>query len=347
MTKYITVCYRPLTTVSPAFYGSGVALVGYSYPFSRPIPTIYTVAGAALNLLSNVTGYSYDALESLVLNDKLKIYGVYIKALMGNKELSLVPVFAFYYRGRLQPIQLLTPSSTEVYMPLTKPVKKPVNAKLVLALAKLTAEGADISSLYHLEVDTVYRVGILIDEKTRTVQRQGALYSYTAIANYTICGDGGCTNKISFCVDLEIEHGDLETKIMDVADKTNVVAQDLGGEQSVSKPELRLCREAPRLVVLSKKGSGLQLAVSHIALDERGGEGIDIEYTTLRGEKVEAYIGRIELLTGWLIRDNTPKPPQLTLAPGTLYWSSKTGVAPPTPKGWWQKLLATAIPLKE
>ncbi len=343
MTTYITICYKPLTYITPAFYGTGVALVSYSYPHSRLIPSIYTVAGAVLNLLSNITDYEFEELEKLVLEDKLRIYGVYIKAHYGDEELNLVPLLAVRSEGTITPPKVCRENVVS-YIPPAKPIDKPRDAKLVLALVRLTTEGADISRIYELNVEVTHRVGVAINRNTRTVLEPGSLYGYTGIARYVICRSGNCTEDVSFCVDLEIEEDKFSARLIERVRNIRIIAQDFGGEQSVAEPYIELRRTPPVLISLAKGRTTQVLAVSHIAVKELD-NGYKVEYVTLRGEKIEAFIGRMELLTGWLARMNRPKTPILTLAPGTIYWSKEIRDEHRSAE-WWQKLLTTAVPLK-
>ena len=309
--KYYEICFKPLQALHPLYIGSRAPLEPNTFATGSIIPSTWTLTGAALNAISMNSSFSKDELIKMISNNELTFSGPYLldesswRAQDPNKQrIVIVP---------LQGIPDLAQDreSTSPYFEIIPARKVPVKG-LWLAAIRIRKGEASIVSYMDPEATFTERIGIKLSKTdntfTKTVE-EGMIYSYRALEDLQARSDRISLNRPLYCTIFSLPAE------LDGTPVSGII--DLGGKHGIAKYMIRETSSDPFLH-LSRLGCSLKepiLAVSHIPLIKISDNPTVLTYNKC---KVEAVLGKIQVLYGWDYKNNTIKGPTLTITPGSF-----------------------------
>jgi hypothetical protein len=354
-------CYTLQDTVAPVYLGGNIALEATTHSRSLLVPTIWSLAGASLMLISKFSGKEPQKLEADVRNGKIKFYGPYIVS-----DTELRERIASNLRPRRFFLPVLVPSKPLQHIgaaiksdALTLFPLKPLSLGLPTygaGLAFIPVNPASArgpvslnTSLYRMIYSGEERIGVALDRERKVVDvRRGSIYSYSAIRDLKLCGPSECFRP-SFCVEALIEESGISKRLQDSLQQAKKLVVDVGGKNTLAT--ITISSAEPTLISLAEAEGDVRLAVSHIGVFVNGESGKQHVYTTC-GRVLKHYHGLLVVLSGWSYRENIQKPPILTLAPGSIYQVSEgkheeTVISHVSSHKYWAYvLLRTSVPVE-
>lgn len=348
--EYFSFHLEPLT---PLFFGTRQELSPYEYPKSAILPSIYTLGGTILRVISNVCQIEFKDIEEYVMKEDIVVRGPYIVAKFGESFKYFVPAPFDRLHGMVLEFELMEKRPELVYermdglpLPEIARLEKKVFKPEGLLLVEIAFKGAELGwsinprSFAVLRTRVTERTSFEMNRTLRTVQH-GTLYFRSMIESYTLDSNiYGTSSRIAFGCDVKLV-GEIRKKL-EVADSKDLKIR-FGGEGGMARAILRR-GEIPLIKAFqlkdTLKAERVLLAVSHVALRKEDGK----LYALGIGE-VEWILGRVELVGGWLLREKKFKKHVPALTPGSLF-RIKNEKTPYNIDEWYLKLLSTAVPYR-
>lgn len=333
--KALQIAFEP---ISPVYFGSEMEIRIAFRPSSRAIPTIYTMAGALLSFLSDIA--PYEMLRRLIVNDELRIYGVYT---MINGRAYIPAPFDVLWRDnaplRRMKVAKARGSSGFIYRPMIEAVGalKGDEEYCYDALAPLDKlPEVHFSELVLLKPQERERIGIALDRVKKVTIRE-LLYSLKDIEAYELrkvgerLSEEGAKVRPKFCVDVTGSND-----LMNDIEKMVKGFCRIGGEHGIAFFEIS------RNALLLEKCAKLQadkayMAVSHLPIKK---EGMSLVIEGIGSLKWS--IGSIELLSGWDYAENKPKAIIAAMRPGTVFELAEVRSESKVTH-WYKKLLRSIV----
>ena len=352
------ICYKLLADVVSAYLGTNIPLEPYTYSKSVPLPSIWTMGGAALNLIAVLSGVDYAQLEDAITKGDLCLYGVYVLppsqlSSLRQKESprSIIAPLISTDHG----IQAFKPpyGSTGAITPVGVSPRRVAlvrDSKPRLRMAKLSLSRgiAKILDIYDIKMNYERRIGVALNRTRKTIdKRGGSIYSYSCISSISLCSRRECFRNPMFCIEVQLCNG-LAVNIQDSIRHGHKLIVDFGGKSTVAEATIW---EAPSfLAELSRAPGTPRLALSHIGIIQHYSKGETRGVIkTLRYETVTRFQGNITVITGWDYRNNKQKPIIAAFTPGTIYEhidDKSEGKNQSTElNSWYEYLLTTSIPI--
>ena len=340
--NYYEICLQPLIELHPLYTGSPISLEPNTVGLGSIVPSTWTVAGTALNIISLHSGIDYEELIKLIQKRSLTLSGPYIldKHLWLNQS-PREP------RTILVPIQGIPSSSNNEesatpYFNVILSSRIPSKG-LWFGLLKVASGEASLIAIMDLEARFVERIGIGLSSKTKTA-REGMIYSYKALETIRALSHKYIITNILYCITVKSP--------IDIKNNSAKGIIDLGGKHGIAKYMIRKVDSDPfmHLDNLREPPKGLLLAISHIRLIKiRTNDNTML--VTPGCYKVESILGKITILYGWNYLTNTIKTPTLALTPGSLIKvaSANKNINPTSchiNDEWYYKFLNTITILK-
>lgn len=334
----VTMVLRP---AYPLFIGGVKELRPTTAPLSRHIPPIYTAGGAVLALLLQ-NGFYAEELEKLILGGELRIFGTYMRV----KDRYYVPSPSLLVReetGRKQrklAMVMEEPWAEGLFkrcgikVPFDPSVKVKDESESVLVPVDRLPD-VDVEDVCAYKVESGEKLGIAVDRFKRVTLRP---YLYTRVDVEAVGTEEG--GQLAFCVDVEAP----EDAVKALKQTRKLIR--FGGEGSVALASPEDDALLAKKVARKPEAGRAYMAVSHVRVEPVGKEFA----VRLGGEvfTVEWCVGRVEPLSGWLLRENRPKKTVATLAPGTVFklGSSREPAQPDQPDEWYFNLLNTIVEIR-
>lgn len=346
--QYLSIHFEPVT---PLFFGTRQELSPYEFAKSLILPSIYTVGGASLRVLSEIYNLNFQDIEEHVKRGDVQVKGPYIVAQFGNKFMYFVPapydrtcgIIIDFREAKTLP-KLVYERGDGLRLPnIARFEKKAVKPDGVL-LVEINFNKAEHEFNVDLDSTAILRemmrdsTSFEMCRDTRVVQH-GTLYFRSVIESYTLESSlYGAASKIAIGCDVKVS-GEFFKKL----DLENVgdMKVRFGGEGNIARAIVKR-KEIPLIKAFQYKhaphSGRVLLAVSHIALKKE-----DDKLYALEIGEVEWLFGRVELIGGWLAKDKVFKKHVPALVPGSLL-KIKNNNSPST-KEWYLKLLSTTLPI--
>ena len=341
--RYIRICYRPSTILHPIYFGGVTPRESNVMASTLVFPTIYTVAGASLNLFSLLTGVDYGRLVKSIVGDGLKIYGVYaLKSLENMKHVRriLLPYSADNRPWRMEPSENITGWASGI--PLYRAAKQAKTPSKSIQLARLEHKdrGWKVAGVTLYRYVSEERIGIALERSKKRVAGDRALFSYTVF--HGIKREGGLSSLL-YCVEIawNASSGLLDALYREDAKLRGTI--NFGGRHSVAEYFVVPLNEEPPFAssVENISDKGYRLAASHVAVRRFS------SLTSIRGECIKLVCGGVGIISGWDFAAGAQKRPVSAILPGSLYRVERlTGTDGEMSKcKWYFKLLRSSIPI--
>ena len=332
----VTIALKPLY---PFFLGGVKELRPTTAPLSRHIPSIYTVGGIVLTVLQR-KGFDAEELERLILDGELRILGAY----MSVDDRSYVPAPFTLIRkeaggeyDRLALIRIVEEQWAEGLFKragFKVPFDPSVRVKHAAGLVPIDRlPEIDVKGFCGFRPRRSEKLGIAIDRFKRTTLRP---YLYTRV---DVEGVEAGKGSLAFCVDVE---GSAD--VVDVLGRAEELIR-FGGEGSIAVAAG--CPECggvlAKKVVDKLKEGGTYLAVSHVRVGL-----VDKEFSVRVKDEVfsvEWCVGRVEPISGWLLRKRRPKKTVAALVPGSVF-KVKRFKGKVQLDEWYFNLLSSVVEIK-
>lgn len=327
---YVRICFRPLTLLRPLYLGSIFSVESNTLASTLAYPTIYTAAGAAISILSSLTGKPYSDFPEAIKTGKLRIYGVYALEDPESKTI-LLPYSAAEPPTASKPVIEGWASGTRLY-PVLKPARRRPDT-IYFAKLKRTKGGWRILDITPYRHVAEQRIGIALDHNKKRVTGDRALYTYTTLHGL----DRGKTiENLLYCIEIADEKGLLEN--IPKTQQHGII--NFGGRSSLAEYTLTTFDREPPFTASVEEIGNQRLAASHVAVKKQGEKLL-----TARGETATLVCGSIETVSGWDYAAEAQKKPIPGITQGSLYLVEDTADWGNTGK-WYHNLLRSSIPIK-
>lgn len=325
-------CFKPLTMLRPLYLGGIHPVESNTMAATLIYPTIYTATGAAITLLSLLTGENYNEFIGAINDDGFKVYGVYAVEDLRN-ETILLPYSAAAPPGSGPKPKVESWASGIRLHPVLEPAKRRPGITYFARLRRVK-KGWKIIEIITRKYVTEQRIGIAIEHEKKRAAGDRALYTYTAFHGLD---RGRSLETLFYCIEVADSRGLLKDlkRGLPIHGVTG-----FGGRSSAAEYFLFHIKEEPYFAVSVEEEGEYRLAASHVAV-KVDGEGL----VTVRGEVAELACGSVGMLSGWDYAENVQKRPIAAMAPGSLYHVESSGEWDP-PDKWYYRLLRSSVPLR-
>ncbi|RSN74973.1 MAG: hypothetical protein DSO07_08735 [Thermoproteota archaeon] len=331
--------------VTPLFFGRVEELSPTEFVRSYSIPSAYTVGGATMTLLSEVAKIELEEIENKVRNREIVIRATYFAAKFGNSWRYFIPAPLSTSHGRIYkvivakgkysgfcrisgipsagipPISDFKPDGKNWLIEVSFDDEKRRWQINTASLAELNPRFSDRTSF---EMERVKRTVKAPSLYFRELVEGYEIYSFS----YGKTRDTRVACDILLPTDLKERLRMVESRLIRFGGESGLVRAHISDETPLNS----LCRKGV-------EKDEIYLAISHIPIIRKGDK-----FSVLGFGRADWIFGRVELMGGWLMREEKPKDMISVLSPGSLFKISSVDES--YDGEWYLKLLSTAVSLK-